>query len=270
MGCWRLGGDTVSGWPNAGTNGYFNGSVDEVAIYKHELTPTEIADHYAKGASTPVGNLNPAASFTTAVDGFDLDVDGSASSDPDGTITSYAWDFGDGEHRDRCQPAAHTYATSGHQDVKLTVTDNEGGVGTPTKQVLINTAPNADFTATRERQRGGLQRLDVRPTPENNITSYAWTFGDGSNPASGSQPGAEQDLRQQRDLRRHADGHRRRRADRQRHQAGHGRGSQPAAGGGVHHRHAGSQGRRSTGPVRPIRTATRSPPTPGTFGDGGT
>ncbi|MET1007942.1 MAG: LamG domain-containing protein, partial [Propionibacteriaceae bacterium] len=31
MGWWRLGGDTVSGWPNAGTNGYFNGSVDEAA-----------------------------------------------------------------------------------------------------------------------------------------------------------------------------------------------------------------------------------------------
>ena len=46
-------------------HGFFNGAVDEVAVYKHELTATEIANHFAKGAGTPVGNLMPVASFTT-------------------------------------------------------------------------------------------------------------------------------------------------------------------------------------------------------------
>lgn len=189
MGWWRLGGDTVSGWPNAGSNGFFNGSVDEVAIYKKELSATEIANHFAKGAATPVGNLIPAASFTTAVDGFELDVDGSASTDADGTIASYAWDYGDGNTATGADPQPHTYATSGTKTVKLTVTDNQGGVGTATKQILINTAPKADFTSTVSPTNpaqitfNGTSSTD----PESNIASYTWNYGDGSNPASGSQ-----------------------------------------------------------------------------------
>ena len=187
IGYWRVGGDTVSGWPNAGTNGFFTGSVDEVAVYKHELTATEIADHYAKGASTPVDNLKPVASFTTAVDEFDVTVNGSASSDNDGTISSYEWDFGDSETATGATPPAHTYTTSGLKTIKLTVTDNEGAVGIATRQVLINTAPTADFTATPN---GNVVAFNASTStdPENNISSYGWNWGDGTNPVSGTNP----------------------------------------------------------------------------------
>lgn len=189
MGWWRLGGDTVSGWPNAGSNGFFNGSVDEVAIYKRELSPAEIADHYSKGAGTPVGNLLPAASMTATVDGFDVDVDGSTSTDADGTIASYEWDFGDGQTATGADPQPHTYATSGTKTITLKVTDNAGGVGTTTKQVLINTAPTAAFTATPGATNPAQVTFNgtTSSDPENNITTYTWNYGDGSNPASGSQ-----------------------------------------------------------------------------------
>jgi PKD repeat protein len=187
IGYWRIGGDTVSGWPNAGTNGFFTGSVDEVAVYKHELTPADIVDHYAKGASAPVENLKPVASFTTAVDGFKVTVDGSASTDNDGTISSYEWDFGDGSTATGVTPPAHTYQTSGAKTVTLTVTDDKGAVGTTTRQVLINTAPKADFTFTVS---GNVVALNASTStdPENNISSYGWTFGDGSNPVSSGNP----------------------------------------------------------------------------------
>ncbi|MHA7222353.1 PKD domain-containing protein, partial [Arthrobacter sp. RHLT1-20] len=42
------------------------------------------------------GNSPPVASFTNTVNLLDVGVDGSASSDPDGTISGYAWTFGDG------------------------------------------------------------------------------------------------------------------------------------------------------------------------------
>ena len=187
IGYWRIGGDTVSGWPNAGTNGFFNGSVDEVAVYKHELPAAQIADHYAKGAGAPVENLKPVSSFTTAVDGFDVAVNGSASSDNDGTIASYEWDFGDGGTDTGATPAAHTYTTSGNKTITLKVTDNEGAVGTSTKQVLINTAPTANFTATVN---GNVVAFNASTStdPESNISSYGWNWGDGSNPVSGSNP----------------------------------------------------------------------------------
>jgi PKD repeat protein len=177
IGYWRIGGDTVSGWPNAGLNGFFNGSVDEVAVYKHELTPTEIVDHYAKGTAQPTPNITPVASFTAATDGFKIDVDGSASKDEDGTISSYAWDFGDGATATG-PTASHTYATAGTKTIKLTVTDDDGGTGTLSKQVVINTPPVADFTSSIDGQTASFDASSSSDV-EGPIASYAWNFGDG-------------------------------------------------------------------------------------------
>jgi PKD repeat protein len=178
IGYWRIGGDTVSGWPNAGLNGFFNGSIDEVAVYKHELTPTEIVDHYAKGTAQPTPNITPVASFTTAADGLKVGVDGSASKDEDGTISSYAWDFGDGETA-MGPTASHTYATAGTKTIKLTVTDDDGGTGTLSKQVVINTPPVADFTSSVLGQTGSFDASSSSDA-EGPIASYAWNFGDGA------------------------------------------------------------------------------------------
>ncbi|MDN3580273.1 LamG-like jellyroll fold domain-containing protein [Mucilaginibacter flavus] len=42
---WRIGGDNLAGWPSRPTNDYFVGTLDDVAIYNHELTPTEAASN---------------------------------------------------------------------------------------------------------------------------------------------------------------------------------------------------------------------------------
>jgi PKD repeat protein len=55
--------------------------------------------------------------------------DATASTDPDGTIVSYQWDFGDGS-RESLSEVAHTFASSGTFNVRLTVTDNVGITGT--------------------------------------------------------------------------------------------------------------------------------------------
>jgi len=57
--------------------------------------------------------------------------DGSGSTDPDGTIVSYHWDFGDGTTSE--EPIIiHTYAEYGRHVITLTVTDNEGATGQAT------------------------------------------------------------------------------------------------------------------------------------------
>jgi hypothetical protein len=48
------------------------------------------------------------------------------SNDPDGSITSYAWDFGDGDQRRLAATATHNYGAPGVYTAKLTVTDNSG------------------------------------------------------------------------------------------------------------------------------------------------
>ena len=63
------------------------------------------------------------------------------STDPDGTIVSYDWDFGDGStHATVASPPAHTYTAIGNYNAKLTVTDNRGGTNT--------TATSAPVAAT--------------------------------------------------------------------------------------------------------------------------
>ena len=62
--------------------------------------------------------------------GTALSFDGSGSTDPDGTIASYAWDFGDGGTGSGPAPS-HTYATAGLYTVSLTVTDNVGASSSP-------------------------------------------------------------------------------------------------------------------------------------------
>jgi PKD repeat protein len=81
------------------------------------------------------------ASFGSTASGLSVAFDGSASSDPDGSIASYAWDFGDGSTGSGVRPS-HTYAAAGTYTARLTVTDNAGATGTTTRQVAV-TAPSS-------------------------------------------------------------------------------------------------------------------------------
>jgi len=75
----------------------------------------------------PPGDV-PTASFTAAPLGgrapLTVDFDASASFDPDGTITDFEWDFGDGA-KGAGAITAHTFAAAGRFTVVLTVTDND-------------------------------------------------------------------------------------------------------------------------------------------------
>lgn len=66
----------------------------------------------------------PKAAFTHSVDGLTATVDASNSSTPAGTITAYAWDWGDGNSATGVT-ATHTYSEPGIYTVTLTVTDNQ-------------------------------------------------------------------------------------------------------------------------------------------------
>lgn len=93
------------------------------------------------GPGAPRVNEPPTASFTVTCSERTCSVDGSASSDGDGAVTSYAWTFGDGATAATATPAPHTYGADGRFDITLTVTDNDGAVGTLTKQVEVTGTP---------------------------------------------------------------------------------------------------------------------------------
>jgi PKD repeat protein len=95
-----------------------------------------------------VPNTPPQAAFTSNCDQLSCAFDGAASADPDGSVVSYAWTFGDGATATGATPQ-HAYAAAGTYSVTLTVTDDRGGTDTATQQVKV--APNVtniDFVGT--------------------------------------------------------------------------------------------------------------------------
>lgn len=64
---------------------------------------------------------------------------GSQSSDPDGSIVKYDWNFGDGTTGSGAT-TQHTYASQGNYTATLQVTDDRGATATATKQIQSGTA----------------------------------------------------------------------------------------------------------------------------------
>jgi len=125
----------------------------------------------------PVADAN---GLYTGTEGVPITFDGSGSHDPDGTILSYLWNFGDGEI-DTEQNPTHTYTQNGSYTVTLTVTDDESATDTDTTAATVaDTNPTADFLATLT---NGLEPLTVsftdQSTSYDEIASWTWDFGDG-------------------------------------------------------------------------------------------
>jgi PKD repeat protein len=138
-GYWRIGADNLSSWPNRPQGSdRFSGSIDDVAIYPTALSTATVLDHYTVAAEGRP-NRPPVAAASASINGFDLTVDGTGSSDPDGPISSWHWSFGDGATGSGPE-ATHTYATPGTYTVTLTVTDPDGATDQDTVQVEA-TAP---------------------------------------------------------------------------------------------------------------------------------
>lgn len=95
----------------------------------------------------PGGNQNPTASFTAMPNSGPapllVNFNAGASTDPDGSIVSYSWVFGDGGTGTGVAPS-HTYTTAGAYNVMLTVTDDDGAVGTAVATITVTGGGGGD------------------------------------------------------------------------------------------------------------------------------
>jgi PKD repeat protein len=91
------------------------------------------------------GNIPPSAEFILSPSdpesGEVVTFDASSSSDPDGSIQSYAWEFGDGTTETGVSPS-HSYAENGTYTITVTVEDNEGETDTATETVTVGELDN--------------------------------------------------------------------------------------------------------------------------------
>jgi PKD repeat protein len=94
----------------------------------------------------PPQNQPPVSDFISSTTGLTAAFDGAPSRDPDGTLTGYAWSFGDGASGQGGQ-AQHAYAAPGTYQVTLTVTDDRGATGSVTKPVTVTAPPPPSSTA---------------------------------------------------------------------------------------------------------------------------
>jgi PKD repeat protein len=112
-------------------------------------------------SSTPPNQPPIAHATTTPTSGsapLAVAFDGSASSDADGSIVSYAWTFGDGGSANGTT-ANHTYTTAGSYSATLTVTDNQGATGTTTIGITVNSGQTAPATPSNLTASVGANRL---------------------------------------------------------------------------------------------------------------
>ncbi|MBI4173873.1 MAG: PKD domain-containing protein, partial [Candidatus Aenigmarchaeota archaeon] len=171
--------------------------------YAAKLTVTDNSSNTA--AATAAVNVTersssgqqPSANFTFTpaqpAAGSNVLFDASASSDPDGSIARYDWDFGEGSRIGggagyvRVQ---NMYRNAGRYNVSLTVTDSSGLAAKAARQMEViqtNQQPIAKLSFSPLKPRAG-QTVSFSASgssdQDGNITAYAWEFGD-SGVASG-------------------------------------------------------------------------------------
>jgi PKD repeat protein len=161
----------------------------EAGMYLVTLTVTDAggkSDTQTTVAAIGMGNLPltaDASGLYGGAAGVPMPFDSRGSSDPDGTIVAWDWDFGDG-NGDTGRFPIYTYTSPGLYQVILTVTDNEGATDQSTATVIItsgNVPPVADAAGPYTGVAGAPVSFDgsASTDPDGTITDYDWTFGDG-------------------------------------------------------------------------------------------
>jgi len=121
---------------------------------------------------------------TTPVPNESITFDASSSYDPDGNVTSYTWDFGDGNITyTTVNIITHTYLSLGNYSVSLTVTDNHGFTNVHKDSLKVSRSLKANFAfSPMYPLEGEAIIFDATPITPNggDIISYMWNFGDGN------------------------------------------------------------------------------------------
>lgn len=115
--------------------------------------------------------------------------DGRQSDAIEGVITEYSWDFGDGEQVTSILGyVSHQFLKAGQFNVKLTVTNDQGGTDSTSVLIRVNGAPEINLSMPEVVRSGDIILLDASKTvdPEGGALDFMWdlnfledTNGDG-------------------------------------------------------------------------------------------
>lgn len=136
----------------------------------------------------PPSNAKPLATFSvnrsSGTPPLEVQFDASASRDPDGTIKSYSWVFGDGD-TGTGNEVTHMFADEGTYTTTLTVKDDEGAEDTFSQNISVSSDSQPPVASFEVDPKSGEVPLIVSfdasasVDPDGSIASYEWEFGDG-------------------------------------------------------------------------------------------
>ncbi|TAL60315.1 MAG: PKD domain-containing protein, partial [Bacteroidetes bacterium] len=99
---------------------------------------------------------------------------------PNGNITSWLWDFGDGTSTSSAQNPIHTYASSGNFNVTLTVTSNNGCVNSLVVNTTVYPWPKANFCVVPDKAPTDNPVFNFCDLWSSDVVQWNWNFGDNS------------------------------------------------------------------------------------------
>lgn len=186
---WTVNGQPLPGSPTEHT-------FQSPGTYTLELTVTDDSGAEASAGTTVevLTDLQPEARAEVSPGSgkapLTVQLDGSASSDPDGSVVAHLWEI-EGAGTVTGARHRHTFAEPGHYLVALTVTDDAGNTTrtTTTVDVVANLPPEARAQVSPTTGKAPLTvALDGRGSsdPDGSITDYRWTLDDGGE-LSGAQ-----------------------------------------------------------------------------------
>ncbi|WP_185964347.1 M14 family zinc carboxypeptidase [Aliikangiella marina] len=106
-------------------------------VYVRAINSQGQAGAVSAGMISVGENASPSASFTANCADLSCQFDASASLDPDGSIESYQWDFGDGNVAEGVT-SSYVFASEGEKEVTLTVTDNSGALAVTSETLTVS------------------------------------------------------------------------------------------------------------------------------------
>jgi PKD repeat protein len=161
-----------------------NTAIDMLAAgFDHDSGHGLIQADAAIAALTTPGNVSPTAGFSVAaINGLEARFS-DTSTDTDGIISAWSWDFG-GDGTSSSQNPTHTFSGAGTYTVTLVVTDDKDATDTISQDVTVgdgatNTAPTASFNYACNGRLCDFTDLSTDPDTGDGITAWMWDFGDG-------------------------------------------------------------------------------------------
>lgn len=137
----------IQSWIDGGTPGgvliMTGGTSDGLDLRSSEYgTATQRPKLIVTYSAGSGGNSAPLAGFSYSADALDVDFNDS-STDGDGSIVSWSWDFGDGNVA-FVQHPSHAFAAGGSYAVSLTVMDDQGAQDSDTQTLQLSAAPDTE------------------------------------------------------------------------------------------------------------------------------